>query len=238
MFLVLKLLKYVFFRLWTLLYVTQTKKIVLILLRPCSSTLRQSSGSFRCQKLYLENFWSFGENSKKKKTFYIASNFRHPSVLAVATNGFPGIFRIFSTVSYSYLRVILENSKPSQMLACVRGVFKFQSNIYDRAFLQNQWTAKSRSLFLEKKLKCLLFKVKFPGQHLLIKINGNSRTMSEIASKLIKTQHNKVKTWDIRKTLMLLLSCFYHQLWLDYYTSVRVLGDLCILDSQLGERLV
>ena len=44
----------------------------------------QSSGSFRCQKLYLENFWSFGENSKKKKTFYIASNFRHPSVLAVA----------------------------------------------------------------------------------------------------------------------------------------------------------
>ena len=125
------------------------------------------------------------------------------------------------------------------MLACVRGVFKFQSNIYDRAFLQNQWTAKSRSLFLEKKLKCLLFKVKFPGQHLLIKINGNSRTMSEIASKLtIKTQHNKVKTRDIRKTLMLLFSCIYHQLWLDYYTSVRVLGDLCILDSQLGERRV
>ena len=149
---------------------------------------------FSMSKIILRKFLVIWGKQQEKKNILYSFKLQAPICFSSCANGFPGIFRIFSTVSYSYLRVILENSKPSQMLACVRGVFKFQSNIYDRAFLQNQLTAKSRSLFLEKKLKCLLFKVKFPGQHLLIKINGNSRTMSEIASKLIKTQHNKVKT--------------------------------------------
>ena len=93
---------------------------------------------FSMSKIILRKFLVIWGKQQEKKNILYSFKLQAPICFSSCANGFPGIFRIFSTVSYSYLRVILENSKPSQMLACVRGVFKFQSNIYDRAFLQNQ----------------------------------------------------------------------------------------------------